>query len=157
MEGDQVYVTKAMLLEGSAWTEDVETDQGLFRVRPLTGGEKAKIAALRVKGFKGQGKGANPDNMDYNMDMEAAVTNEWEATFYILSFGLSVKGGEVWSLRDVKAANFERETKAKLVSAIKRISGMEVTVKEALANFRPDEGREPPSPTDSSGRNETRE
>lgn len=134
----EIFITKELLVKGFRKIEDVHTEVGIFQVRPLMDGEKAKIDALSVRGIKASGKREDIQNMDINLDMEQVITNDWDIRFLIMSCGLSIEKGKPITVGDLKGASLSDAVVKKVVGEIRRISGMSdpTVVNAALRRFR---------------------
>lgn len=138
-EREELYLTKARLLQGTRCIEEVSTPLGVFRVRPLSEGEKARIEALSVKGIKAKGKREAFANMDLEMEMEQVVANDWEVRFHVLAFGLSVDKANTYTVAEVRSMSLTREIVTQLVLKIRDISGMG-RPEDILRRFRSESG-----------------
>jgi len=135
--GDEavIYLTKELLLKGVEHVEEVETEMGVFRLRPLTDGEKAKVDALAVRGMKGKSKRSEMGDMEMEVDLESVTNNTWDISFHILAYGLSADRKQSWSPNEVKNLTLPKTVRELLVATIRRISGLE-SAEEMLRKFR---------------------
>ncbi len=138
---EDLFLTKARLLQGADYTEDIETDMGVFRIRPLTDGEKAKFEALAVKGVKAEPVGNNNQNLKMSADMEQLLLNQHEAEFYLIACGLSFDNRHDFKPAEIKRIIFKGNSRALLVAKIKEVSGMDSGASEILELFRKEHGR----------------
>ena len=133
------YVTKELLLNGIKHVEEVETPLGIFKIRPLSDGEKARVQSITVKGIMARGKRDNMMDLDVTVDMEAMVLNEAESRFQMLAYGLSAEK-TVFTVADVKNCNLDPAIRDRLLAEIRRISGLP-SGEEALRRFREQQAR----------------
>lgn len=148
------FLTKTRLLQGAALVEEVETELGVFRIRPLTDGERARADALAVRGITTKGRPSEIQDAEVQMDLEMVTSNEWEVKFFILAAGLSISKDpkERFSVGEVKLMRLGEAIITKLLNRIRYISGMP-DAEELVRRFR---GKQPGSglnPPDSSGGN----
>lgn len=132
---EEIYLTKERLLKGIRLVEEVRTRMGIFKVRPLTEGEKARVESLSVRGIKAKGNRQSFNNMDLEMEMEKVVENEWEVRCHILAAGLSVDKANTFTVGDIKSLSLDKEVSTQLVTQIRSISGMP-RPEEVLRRFR---------------------
>ena len=133
-----VLMTKALLLAGNKHSEDVATSMGVFKIRPLTEGEKARIEAVSVKGIKASGKSNAMQSLDVTMDLDTMVANDYEVKAMTLAADLSV-GQEKWGANDVKSISLPPDVISLLLTKIREISGM-ANVDDIIRKFRSQQG-----------------
>lgn len=120
------YVTKAKIGQGTKFTEDIETAEGIFKVRQLTYGEKGQASAFMTKGLLGKASlsGKTVDALEgAGSDM---VKNMYDYNAYLVSCALSLdqEGAEQWSPEDVNNLVLKENTMDYLVKAIEISNGM---------------------------------
>jgi len=144
MEPAQRVKLSSLLINGAAHVELIETEIGVFGVRPLTNGERAQVKARRGMGLKqktrvdpvtGQPSGA----IDMEIDLEKSELADEEAKFLALAFGLSVEG-ESYSVRDIKRWTAPEGVLDTLYERICEISGMASSPQEQLKELFRDGG-----------------
>ncbi len=136
MEEHEQLMTKAKLLAGIDDPIECETEMGVFPIRPMTEGEKTTAEAMLFKGLKASGGISNLENLKIEGDAERIYLNQAEYEFYILMCGLNVKGGDQYSINDVKKVVFKGNTKSVLVKKIMEVSDLISAEEKAAAFFR---------------------
>jgi hypothetical protein len=135
MDEEQILLTKAKILQGTGYSEEIyiEVLEGKVRLRSLTDSELSRVRALQMKGLRIKGN----DVSSMEMNLETVHTNKYEANCLACSLGLSMKGGDEWTVEDVKKVptpGFIEEVAKKVM----QISGVK---EEDIAFFRPDPNR----------------
>jgi len=151
---ERVMLTKELLLKGTKHREEVETEVGVFTIRPLNKGEQARADSLAVRGIKTKGKASNAKDPDMEMDMEGLIKNDWDVKFHVIACGLSVDKRNKFSPGEVRMMDVPNKIMNALAERIKEISGMK-EVKDLLDSFQPDGSGERDGPTDPGGELET--
>jgi len=131
MSEEMNHVTvKSLIVNGKEHVEDVETEVGVFKVRPLTKGEKDRIAAIENRGAttnaSGKGRkmqrGGDPD-VDVTIDHEKLAEAQAEAFNLTLACGLSV-GDEKVTVEDIKKLDVPDRVLDTIYIKIRLISGV---------------------------------
>lgn len=141
-------LTKAQMLQGRNYTETVYIPalDGDVVIRVLTGGEIARIKAIPARGLKislqdlanvteeGDEAAAGID-----FDMEQIFLSNEDVRFMTVALGLSVEGGDRWSVADAEAIS-PPEAVEEIAKEIWRISKVDERDLTALGRFRPQPG-----------------
>lgn len=131
-------ITRSKVMKGKSLTSDIKTEEGIFRIRQLTIGEKGHADLLLTDGLVSTGiKGIRIENIAGSTTN--FVNNLLEYSCYIMACSLSLDGkkSEQWKPEDIKNLKFKDATIAILVKAIEIFSGMkEGEVAEQVKGFR---------------------
>ena len=88
---------ESLVINGSNHIEPVETEIGLFKVRPLTIGERSQIKAMAwraISARKDKKSQLDKPDMDISLSMDAVKESQDEQRFMVLAKGLSCNGKE---------------------------------------------------------------
>jgi len=143
---------KERLLNGKRQRETVETSVGPVEIRPLTNAEKGKVESLSVKGINVKTRGGKLDTMD--IDLERTFASDHESNMVILSCGLSVDKNVRYSVKEIKESTMDEDDQAKLLEAIKDLSGITEGIAGIASAFRKNVGRKRDSDADIDGEHE---
>jgi len=144
MDDQQIFLTKAEILQGQEHTTVVEISRGTLEIRPLTLGEKAHAEASMAAGIKTTGNASQMSDPHLEGDAISLVKNLQDYNFYVAACGLSIKGKERWTPKEVSQMTLPEEDFEKLVEAIEVLSGMkkaELQAAQQVRTFREVEGR----------------
>jgi len=97
---------ESLVVNGKNHVEPVETEIGIFYVRPLTVGEKAALKIMPWKSINASiktdmKKGSVPKDMDVTIGMDVMRAAQDEQKFATLAHGLSCRG-KMWTLEKIK-------------------------------------------------------
>ncbi len=147
-----IALTKAQVLQGRNYTEQVYIPalNGEVVIRVLTGGEMARLKAMPTRGLKlsladlAGASGSDPNRAmeeaaRIQFDMESiAIANE-EQRFFSVACGLSVPGGEMWSVEEAEAIK-PTEAIEQIAKEVWRISDLDERDLTVLGRFRGEPG-----------------
>jgi len=145
------YLTKQQLLEGAAHVEEVSTEIGIVRVRPLTNGEQAAAEAIAMKGVKAKGRAMDLNNPEVELNPEQGVRNDWQFIFHVAACGMSIDKHNKWTVKELENSTIKKTILLKLVDRIKDISGMTEVAEARARDFRKDAGGPEVDGADSDG------
>jgi len=90
-------ILESLVINGKEHGEPVETELGVFYVRPLTIGEKAILKAMPFKSLGDisaltDGKGTIPKDINVSVNIASMQEKQVEQRILTLAYGLSCKG-----------------------------------------------------------------
>ena len=122
IEKNEMVLTKAALLGGKAFTEDVSISCGVVKIRSLDIGERAFADTLMAKGMTTQTQVGKTPIVEATADITTRNNSAYE--HYLMACGLSIEGGETWTTAEVSKLKITAMDQRELVQAIERISGV---------------------------------
>ena len=88
---------ESLIINGKDHGEPIETDIGIFYIRPLTIGEKTTLKAMPLKSLgavstQTDGKGGVPKDINVSVNVAAMQEAQTEQRILTLAYGLSCRG-----------------------------------------------------------------